>query len=255
MAFGASLVIALCLGYAVWALLMLVPKRKAKPVAPIALDVTFYPFALTQDKVERYKRVLFYGGLVTGLVVYGFTLNPVHLFFIFSSGFLGGLVLDKGVEWSVKHKKRQMVAELSIYLDTFLSLHKSGLNMEDALRDSLAVTKHLPALMNSVLKKWHDRGGAERAIKSLETSDLAEIKTLATMLIQVIRGGEKSLDFVEQWKDQLAMMEHLNRQASANTKPVVYTVLLGLPFLASVITWFYPYFVQARDMFSGFLGM
>jgi hypothetical protein len=243
----ASMIIAMCAGYAAWQMTDLLEKRKESRLVQTR--------EMTPEQIEKYKRVLFYGGLAFAVILFLATNNVKHAFSVFSLCFFGGIFLEKGIGWKEKNQVKQMVSELSVYLDTFLTLHKSGMNMEDALRDSLVVTKHLPALMEPVLERWHDRGGAEQAIKSLEETNVQEIKTLSTMLLQVVKGGEKSLDFIEQWKDQLALMEHLNRQANSNKKPVFYTVLLGLPFLASVITWFYPYFIQARDMFSGFLGM
>ncbi|GGK33251.1 hypothetical protein GCM10010965_27630 [Caldalkalibacillus thermarum] len=260
---GVSFLISLCIGYACWQACniennmpkTIESKRPKTGGEKQEKEMLFYPLSLTPKKAERLARVLLYGGLLLALLIYAVTLDYLVPMVIFVTCFLGSFFSVKAVEWTIRNRKRQMVAELHVYLDTFLSLTKAGLNTEDALRDALVVTRYLPALMNPVLDKWHDHGGAEKAVKLLEKSELTEIKTLATMLMQVIRGSEKAFEFIEQWKDQLLMMEYLNREAKANTKPVFYTILLGLPFFASVITWFYPYFVQARDMFSGFLGM
>jgi len=240
----------LAVGYAAWQALGMVPvhssedkKEEKKP--------TINLFGVTPKRAENVQRGLFYVGLL--LFLYLFLFNKIAAIIAFAVCILAGLVFKRILEIYEARVKRDMVYELPVFLDTFLSLYTSGLKMETAIQDSLVVTKRLPIAFEPVLAKWHDRGGPEIALKTLVQFNIADLKTCATMMIQLVRGGERSIEFLREWKDQLTIMEHLKQEAGSAAKPIYFTFLLGLPFSVSIVTWFYPFFVQAMHMFDGFL--
>src|SRR5699024_5565899 len=174
---------------------------------------------------------------------------------VFGLCFLIGLAFKRVVEVQEQRIQKEMVRELPVFLDTFLSLYQSGVKMEVAINDALVVTKHLPHVFRPVLQGWHDRGGPEESLKILRNLDIDELKTCSTMLIQVVRGSERSLEFLKEWKNQLSEMQHLNKEAGSATKPIFYTFLLFLPFSSAIVTWFYSFFIKAMNMFEGFSGV
>lgn len=251
--YGISALIACSLGYSVWQLLGMI-KNTYREDEPEQETIIPYPFGLTPNKVERLQKIIFYAGLLLAIVLY-LTHGIQTALSVFAGCFVAGLILKRVVEMRLKRIKQDMKRELPVFLDTFLSLYQSGVKMEVAMNDALVVTKHLPYAFHPVLLKWHDREGPEAALETLRALDISELKTCATMLTQVVRGSERSLEFLKEWKDQLAEMEHLNKEAGSAKKPIFFTVLLGLPFASAVVTWFYPFFIQAKNMFNGFLGM
>lgn len=217
-------------------------------------DILPHPFGLNDRKAERLQKILFYVGLISGVVLFLIG-RRTSVFLVFTFFFISGIVLKRVIEAKRKQWKKEMVRELPTFLDTFLSLYQSGAKMETAIEDSLVVTKRLPYAFYPVLSKWHERGGPDEALKYLQVLDIAELNTCATMFRQVVKGGERSEQFLSEWKNQLAEMEHLNQEAGSSTKPIAYTALLGLPFAASIVTWFYPFIIKTEHMFDGFLGM
>lgn len=213
-----------------------------------------HPFGLTDKKAEWLQKILFYTGLISGVVLFLIG-SRTAAFLVFASLFMAGIVLKCVIKVRRNQWEKEMVRELPTFIDTFLSLYQSGSKMEIAIEESLVVTKRLPYAFRPVLSKWHERGGPEEALKQLHVLDLTVMTTCTSMFRQVFKGGDRSEQFLKEWKNQLAEMEHLNQEAGMSTKPIAYTALLGLPFAASIVTWFYPFIIQTQHMFDGFLGM
>lgn len=251
--YGAAGIIACSMGYTMWQFIEYLRKipYTAKGRDPTDRIIP-YPFGLTPSKADMLQRVVFYTGIGAGILLY-FLSGVTPAFIVFAVCFVVGVAFKRVIETQETHVKKEMVRELPVFLDTFLSLYQSGVKMEVAIRDALVVTKQLPYVFKPVLTKWQDRGGPEEALKALGEMDITELKTCATLFTQVIRGGERSLEFLKEWKEQLAEMEHLNQQAGSATKPVFFTALLFLPFASAIVTWFYPFFIRAMQMFDGFL--
>ncbi|MFD1363087.1 hypothetical protein [Lentibacillus salinarum] len=253
--YGAVGVIAGSIGYIVWQLLNILNNLPHNTKEQEGTErIIPYPFGLTPKKAETIQKIGFYTGIVAGILFY-FTGGLQPAFIVFAVFFFMGIAFKRVIESKEKRVKKEMVQELPVFLDTFLSLYQSGAKMEVAIQDALVVTKQLPHAFRPVLFKWQDRGGPEEALKSLGDLEIAELKTCSTMLIQVVRGGERSLEFLKEWKKQLADMEHLNKEAGSATKPIFYTALLFLPFASAIVTWFYPFFIRALNMFEGFSGV
>jgi len=256
MFYAAVIVITCSIGYVTWQLLHMFTVNRTNQSNKHRQDNRLipYPFDLTPEKVEVIQKVSFYLGLLIGIFLYlKKGLQPA--FIVFAISFLAGLAFKRIVEAQEQKIQKEMVRELPVFLDTFLSLYQSGVKVEVAINDALVVTKQLPYVFRPVLHRWHDRGGPEEALKILRKLDIDELKTCSTMLIQVVRGSERSLDFLKEWKDQLSEMEHLNKEAGSATKPIFYTFLLFLPFSSAIVTWFYPFFIRAMNMFKGFSGV
>ncbi|HEX7064323.1 MAG TPA: hypothetical protein VF199_04585 [Bacillales bacterium] len=256
MLIGVSFILALAVGCLAWEGIGLLKPITVQAVHEKDVEVIQfpYPFGITPAKVTYIQRYLFYVGILGAMLLF-LLAGKTPALFCLAAFFLMGLLLKQGIDLWVRKFKEDLKKELPIFLDTFLSLYQSGVKMEQAIGDSLTITQKLASVFRPVLFRWHNRDGPEAALGVLRSLDVSEIKTCATMFTQVIRGGERSVDFLKEWKEQLTEMEHLNREAGSATKPIFFTALLFLPFGASIVTWFYPFFIQAMHMFDGFLGM
>lgn len=251
--YGAAGVITCSVGYGIWELINLLTHLPSSPKKPDDRLIP-YPFGLTPKKAETIQKTGFYAGILAGVLLY-FASGLAPAFIVFAICFIAGVAFKRVIDTRENSVKKEMVKELPVFLDIFLSLYESGVKMEVAIGDALVVTRQLPYAFRPVLMKWQDRGGPEEALKHLRELNITELKTCSTMFTQLIRGGERSLAFLQEWKNQLAEMEHLNKEAGSATKPIFFTALLFLPFASAIVTWFYPFFIKAMHMFDGFTGV
>lgn len=165
--------------------------------------------------------------------------------------YLIGLLMKTVIIRKGKEADRKAVMDLPMYLDAVAGLLKVGYSLENALAKSLHMSPDVARHVKPVLMKWGS--GPLAAIAALEKNPLPEYQMLAAVLSQVYQGGKGALEMLENYRRQLAEVNYFKRLEAVNKKPVQNTALLMLPFAGAVIAAFYPYFINAMNMFSGFM--
>ena len=153
-----------------------------------------------------------------------------------------------------KENDQKAVQDLPMYLDAVSGLVNAGYSLERGLELSLHVSPYVARQIKPVLLQWNNRNGPLAAIAVLEKSPIPEYQMLAAVLAQVQQGGASSLEILEKFKEQLSEINYFKRLAEVNKKPVKNTALLMIPFAGAVAAAFYPYFINAMTMFSGFIN-
>lgn len=255
---GVGVTIAPAIAYVIYELLSMIKTKtentpvKADPKLEKALSMVELPFKVTAKTVTLIERILLYSGILLGLFLF---LNDKRLvgYFVFA-GFFFASTFTKRVFFNLARKHKEKVTrELPIFLDAFISLVKSGSTMEQALNDSIHVSSAVYKQMRPVLDDWHNPRGPIQAIGKLEKSDIVQLQLLSGLFMQLAQGGKHAIPMLENYKEQLTQMNHYHRIQNANKKPVYHTLLLMFPFMAAVISWFYPLMIAAAGMFDGFL--
>lgn len=157
------------------------------------------------------------------------------------------------LKMAIRKRDQKLTKELHImeqFLITLIEAKMTVYGVLKVLRDS---THLLRPYLSQCVSEYYVLGPEASLRLMADRVDHPEFRVICNVLEQAAtNSNEYTLPFLRQHLHQFEQLERLREERKIHMKPMLYTLILGLPLGSIVIVYFYPFLVQALRMLHSF---